>query len=138
MIPDSEIDRIKQTADIAAVIRARGVELKPSGGDLVGRCPFHDDHDPSLRVTPAKGLWRCMSAACGAAGNVIQFVQKFDGVSFRHAYEILNNNAAFCGAPTRTPVNGPGPRPTATAVRSATSSPAAAKASAISGTRLST
>jgi len=104
MIPDSEIDRIKQTADIAAVIRARGVELKPSGGDLVGRCPFHDDHDPSLRVTPAKGLWRCMSAACGAAGNVIQFVQRFDGVSFRHAYELLKNNAAFSGVPTCSPV----------------------------------
>ena len=104
MIPDSEIDRIKQTTDIAAVIRARGVELKPSGGDLVGRCPFHDDHDPSLRVTPAKGLWRCMSAACGAAGNVIQFIQKFDGVSFRHAYELLKNNAAFSGAPTCSPM----------------------------------
>jgi DNA primase catalytic core len=100
MIPDSEIDLIKRTADLAAVIRARGVELHKSGGDLVGRCPFHDDRDPSLRVTPAKGLWRCMSAACGATGNVIQFVQKFDGVSFRHAYELLKNNAAFTGAPT--------------------------------------
>lgn len=104
MIPDAEIDNIKRTADLAAVIRARGVELKKSGGDLIGRCPFHDDHDPSLRVTPAKGLWRCMSAACGATGNVIQFVQKFDGVSFRHAYELLKNNAAFAGAPSCAPV----------------------------------
>jgi DNA primase catalytic core len=104
MIPDDEIDRIKRTTDLAAVIRARGVELKASGGDLVGRCPFHDDHDPSLRVTPGKGLWRCMSAACGATGNVIQFVQRFDGVSFRHAYELLKNGAAFTGAPTCEPV----------------------------------
>ena len=104
MIPDDEIDRIKRTTDLAAVIRARGVDLKASGGDLVGRCPFHDDHDPSLRVTPGKGLWRCMSAACGATGNVIQFVQKFDGVSFRHAYELLKNGAAFTGAPTCEPV----------------------------------
>lgn len=87
MIPEEEIERIKRGADLAAVIRARGVELKPSGHDLVGRCPFHDDHDPSMRVTPGKGLWRCMS--CGATGNVIQFVQRFDGVSFRHAYELL-------------------------------------------------
>lgn len=104
MIPDGEIDRIKRHTDLAAVIRARGVELKASGGDLVGRCPFHDDHDPSLRVTPAKGLWRCMAAACGATGNVIQFVQQFDGVSFRHAYELLKNGAAFTGAPTCAPV----------------------------------
>jgi DNA primase len=104
MIPEEEIERIKRGTDLAAVIRARGVELKPSGGDLVGRCPFHDDHDPSLRVTPAKGLWRCMSSACGATGNVIQFVQRFDGVSFRHAYELLKNGAAFTGAPAGQPV----------------------------------
>lgn len=87
MIPEDEIARLKRGTDLAAVIRSRGVELKPSGHDLVGLCPFHEDHDPSLRVTPGKGLWRCMS--CGATGNVIQFVQKFDGVSFRHAYELL-------------------------------------------------
>jgi len=103
MIAEYEIERIKRGTDLAAVIRARGVELKAQGGDLVGRCPFHDDHDPSLRVTSAKGLWRCMSAACGATGNVIQFVQRFDGVSFRHAYELLKNGAAFA-APTCSPV----------------------------------
>jgi DNA primase catalytic core len=102
MIPDDEIDRIKRETDLLAVIRTRGVELKPQGHDLVGLCPFHEDHDPSLRVTPGKGLWRCMS--CGATGNVIQFVQRFDGVSFRHAYELLKNGAAFTGAPTCQPV----------------------------------
>ena len=89
MIPEEEIERIKRGADLAAVIRSRGIELKPQGGDLVGLCPFHDDHDPSLRVTPGKGLWRCMS--CNATGNVIQFVQRFDGVSFRHAFELLKS-----------------------------------------------
>lgn len=105
MIPEDEIERIKREADLAAVIRARGVELKASGHDLVGRCPFHDDHDPSMRVTPGKGLWRCMS--CGATGNVIQFVQRFDGVSFRHAYELLKTgklsalSAPTTGAPLK-------------------------------------
>ncbi len=102
MIPDGEIDRIKQTTDLPAVIRSRGVELKPAGHDLVGLCPFHEDHDPSLRVTPGKGLWRCMS--CGATGNVIQFIQRFDGVSFRHAFELLKaGSAAFTGAPSGQP-----------------------------------
>lgn len=102
MIPDDDIERIKRDTDLAAVIRARGVELKPSGGDLVGLCPFHDDKNPSLHVTPAKRLWRCVS--CQATGNVIQFVQRFDGVSFRHAFELLKNGAAFTGAPTCAPV----------------------------------
>jgi DNA primase catalytic core len=89
LIPDDEIERIKGEADLAAVVRSRGVALKPQGGDLVGLCPFHEDKNPSLHVTPAKRLWRCVS--CHATGNVIQFVQKFDGVSFRHACELLKN-----------------------------------------------
>jgi DNA primase catalytic core len=89
MIPDDEIERIKREADLAAVVRARGVELKPSGHDLIGLCPFHDDKSPSLHVTPGKRLWRCV--ACHATGNVIQFVQRFDGVSFRHAFELLKS-----------------------------------------------
>ena len=107
LIPDDEIDRIKRNTDLAAVIRSRGVELKPSSkGSLLGRCPFHRDEHPSLSVTPAKGLFRCMSGACGRTGNVIQFVQWFDGVSFRHAYELLKGGgaAAFTGAPTCQPV----------------------------------
>jgi DNA primase catalytic core len=104
MIPDDEIERIKRETDLAAVIRSRGIELKPQGGDLVGLCPFHPDRDPSLRVTAGKGLWRCMSSACNATGNVIQFVQRFDGVSFRHAFELLKGGAAFSGAPTCQPV----------------------------------
>lgn len=102
MIPDDEIERIKREADLAAVVRARGVALKAQGGDLIGLCPFHEDKHPSLHVTPAKRLWRCV--ACHATGNVIQFVQKFDGVSFRHAFELLKNGAAFTGAPASAPV----------------------------------
>ena len=97
MIPEDEIEQIKRETDLAAVIRARGVELKPQGGDLVGLCPFHEDHHPSLHVTPGKRLWRCV--ACQATGNVIQFVQKYDGVSFRHAIELLKSGrfAALAG-----------------------------------------
>lgn len=76
---------IKKTTDLAAVVASRGIELKPSGstGDLKGLCPFHEDTDPSMIVTPGKGLFHCMS--CGAAGNVIQFVAKLDGIGEREA-----------------------------------------------------
>ena len=69
LIPDEEIERIKRETDLAAVVRSRGIELRPKGGDLVGLCPFHDDHHPSLNVTPSTRLWRCTS--CNATGNVI-------------------------------------------------------------------
>ena len=87
-IPDEEIDRIKRGTDLAALVRSRGVELHKHGSrDLVGKCPFHPDREPSFVVSPAKGLFHCLG--CGAAGNAIQFVEKFDGVSFRHAFELL-------------------------------------------------
>jgi DNA primase len=78
-----DFDRIKAAADLVAVIEAHGVALKKEGRDFVGLCPFHDDKKPSLRVTPAKGLWRCMS--CGAAGNAIQFVARKEGIEEKEA-----------------------------------------------------
>ena len=101
MIPEGEIEAIKRTVDLAALVRSRGVELRGgSGGNLIGRCPFHDDKLPSLVVTPAKGLFRCMSPTCGATGNAIQFIMKKDGLSFRHAVELLRapSAAAFTSA----------------------------------------
>lgn len=90
-IPEEEIERVKSQTDLVALVQSRGIELKKHGAkDLVGRCPFHNDQDhPNLIVSPAKGLFHCMS--CGKAGNPIQFVQNHDGISFRHAYELLKN-----------------------------------------------
>ena len=97
-IPETEIARIKEQTDLVALIQSRGVALKSQGANWTGLCPFHDDRDtPNLIVTPGKGLWRCMAACCGATGNAIQFVEKFDGLSFRHAFDLLANGgrAAF-------------------------------------------
>jgi len=106
---DLELEEVKRRTDLAALIRSRGVVLtggEGSTGNLVGRCPFHDDETPSLVVTPGKGLWRCMSPACGATGNAIQFIMKKDGLSFRHAVELLRapSAAAFTAQPKRARV----------------------------------
>jgi DNA primase len=87
-IPDEVIERLKKEVDLAALVQARGVELSRAGGDLVGRCPFHDDDTPSLVLTPAKGLWHCLGA-CQVGGSVIDWVMRAEGVSFRHAAELL-------------------------------------------------
>jgi DNA primase catalytic core len=78
-----DFDAIKRATDLVAVIEGHGVALKREGKDWLGLCPFHDDHKPSLRVTPGKGLWRCMS--CEAAGNVIQFVARKEGIEEKEA-----------------------------------------------------
>jgi len=97
-IPENEIERIKKETDLVALVRSRGIELRKHGSaNWAGCCPFHTDSDPSFIVTPAKGLFHCMG--CGVAGNAIQFVQKFDHVSFRHAFELLNEGAAAFAAP---------------------------------------
>jgi DNA primase len=97
-IPESEIDRIKSDTDLVALIQSRGVKLKQQGKNWTGLCPFHkDEKTPNLIVTPCKGLFRCMASNCGKTGNALHFVQWHDGVSFRHAFDILDNGgkAAF-------------------------------------------
>ena len=67
---------------------AQGIELRRHGGDRIGLCPFHDDRNPSLVVTPSKNLWNFLGA-CGEGGTIVDWVMKTQGVSFRHAVEIL-------------------------------------------------
>lgn len=101
-VPQEEIDRVKHEVPLADLVRARGVELRAHGANLLGLCPFHDDHDPSLVVTPAKNLWHCMGK-CQAGGDVFAWIQKTEGVSFRHAYELLSTRF-FVSAASDAPV----------------------------------
>ena len=57
------------------------------GGSLKGLCPFHDEKSPSFNVTPARGFFYCFG--CSEGGDVIDFVQKIDQVSFHEAVESL-------------------------------------------------
>jgi DNA primase len=93
-IPDDEIERLKRKTDLAGLVRMSGVELAPhgAGGDLIGRCPLHDDKTPSLVVTPAKGLWHCLGA-CGIGGSAIDWIMRTRKIGFRHAVEVLREIA---------------------------------------------
>jgi DNA primase len=86
-IPESELQRLKEEISVRRLVEAAGIELKPSGKDQLGRCPFHDDAEPSLVITPAKNLWHCFG--CGIGGGPIDWVMKKNRVSFRHAVELL-------------------------------------------------
>lgn len=88
---EQELDNLKSSIDLVALIQSKGIKLEKHGKDLKGLCPFHQDKNPSMIITPAKRLFHC--PACGASGDVIAFIQKFDGVSFRHAVELLRNGS---------------------------------------------
>ena len=65
------------------------MKLKKAGlHDYVGLCPFHEEKTPSFRVTPAKNL-SFTALACGAAGSVIDFVMKKDGLTKQQAIDWL-------------------------------------------------
>jgi DNA primase catalytic core len=90
-IPESEVERLKKEISVQRLAEARGIKLTRQGSNLVGKCPFHDDRTPSLVITPAKNLWHCMGA-CNAGGDVIEWVMRAEGVSFRHAVEMLRQD----------------------------------------------
>jgi DNA primase catalytic core len=102
-IPEDEVERLKREVSVERLAEARGIKLKRLGSDLHGLCPFHDDQTPSLVITPAKNLWHCMGA-CAAGGTAIDWVMRANGVSFRHAVELLRRDHLPLAAASSAPV----------------------------------
>jgi DNA primase len=72
---------------VQRLVEAAGVKLDPRGPGLVGACPFHDDAGTAFTIDPKANTWRCDT--CKAGGSVVEFVMKSEGVSRRHALELL-------------------------------------------------
>ncbi len=90
-ISKEEIEKVKQSHDLKAVVEAYGVTLKKKGSNYVGLCPFHKEKTPSFTVNPKTSLYHCFG--CNAGGDVIGFVCKMDNISFREAVDKLNRHA---------------------------------------------
>ena len=88
---EDQLAQLKTDISLQRLVEAQGIELKKHGKDYIGLCPFHEDTSPSLVVSVDKNLWHCFGA-CSGGGSVIDWVMKSQGVSFRHAVEILQNN----------------------------------------------
>lgn len=82
------VERVKQAASIEEVVMARVPGMRQAGALYKACCPFHDERTPSFVVTPARGTWHCFGA-CGEGGDVIRFLEKLDGLTFREAVEEL-------------------------------------------------
>ena len=86
-IVPADVVLVRERADLADVVREHVALRGAGGGSLKGLCPFHDEKTPSFNVRPQLGYWRCFG--CGEGGDVFDFVQKIDALSFSEAVERL-------------------------------------------------
>lgn len=87
-ISEAELERVKHEISLERLVESHGIRLHVQRADRIGRCPFHDDKETSLAISPASNQWHC-SGVCQAGGSVIDWVMRAEGVSFRHAVELL-------------------------------------------------
>ena len=91
-ISNDVINEIRNKTDIVDVV-SKYVNLTKKGKNYIGVCPFHDDHSPSMSVSPEKQIYTCFS--CGASGNVFTFVADFEHISFAEAVKLLGDKAGI-------------------------------------------
>ena len=81
-----DIDLLLQQLHIEEVV-GEFVDLKKTGANYKGLCPFHQDNNPSFVVSPNKNICKCF--VCGAGGNPIKFYSEYKKISFVEAVEEL-------------------------------------------------
>jgi len=79
---NAKIEAIKENAEIVRIINEI-LPLKKQGQQYIALCPFHDEKNPSFKVSPRKQFFYCFG--CGESGDVFDFVMKTNGVGFRRA-----------------------------------------------------
>jgi len=91
-IPENIVERIKNDTDIVAVI-SEFVNLKKSGKDYKGLCPFHQEKTPSFFVIPSKGFFHCFG--CGKGGSAINFIMEYERLDYPAALRFLADKAGI-------------------------------------------
>ncbi len=86
MISRQTIDEILLVAKIEDVVQDF-VALKKRGQNWVGLCPFHDDRNPSMYVSPRLGIYKCF--VCNAGGNAVNFLMEHEKISYPEALRYL-------------------------------------------------
>lgn len=81
-LSQEKINEIRNSVNIVDVISSY-VSLIPKGKNYFGVCPFHDDNNPSMSVSPSRQIYKCFS--CGATGTVFKFVMDYENISFKEA-----------------------------------------------------
>lgn len=85
----SLINKIRENTDIVEFI-GKYIPLQKKGKNYFGLCPFHNDNNPSLSVSREKQIYKCF--VCGEAGNVFNFLMKYENINFIEAVKIIGND----------------------------------------------
>ena len=91
-IKDEEINEIRSRANIVDIISSY-LNVTQKGKNYVSLCPFHNDHSPSLIISPEKQIFNCFT--CRTGGNVFSFVMKYENVSFIEAIKIVADKIGY-------------------------------------------
>lgn len=83
-LTSEKLNEIRNSVNIVDVISSY-INLTPKGKNYFGVCPFHDDNNPSMSVSPDKQIYKCFS--CGATGTVFKFIMDYENISFREAVQ---------------------------------------------------
>jgi DNA primase catalytic core len=87
---NNDLEQIKQQVPILELIQSYGIETKKQGKDYAALCPFHDDKNPSLIISPDKNLWNCLGCTGSkTGGDAIEFVMKYERLNFAEAVQKL-------------------------------------------------
>ncbi len=90
-IPEEKIDEIRASVNVVHYIN-QFVNLKKTGQNYKGLCPFHTEKTPSFVVSPEKQIYRCFG--CGKGGNIFSFIMEYEKLSF---VEAVRKAAEFAG-----------------------------------------
>lgn len=91
-LSDDVIKEIRTSANIVDII-GEYLKVTPKGKNYVAVCPFHDDHSPSLVISPDKQIFNCFT--CRTGGNVFSFVMKYENVTFPEAISIVAKKIGY-------------------------------------------
>ena len=90
LIAEHIIEQVREANDVVDVV-SDYVQLKRSGRNFFGRCPFHNEKTPSFSVSPDKQIYHCFG--CGAGGNVINFIMEHERLDFLSSVKLLADRA---------------------------------------------
>jgi DNA primase len=107
VIPDEDVERVREAADIVGII-GETVQLKRAGGTFRGPCPFHQGKNPNFSVDPKRRIYHCFK--CGESGDVFTYLRKRYGMDWPSSVRLVAERSGIAIREVSGRREGPDPR----------------------------